>query len=305
MNPIIEPVDRKLLKAELKEDIFLRSTNNGNNELYSFTAQHCPNLMNELGRVRELTFRAAGGGTGKEADIDEYDTSDSPYHQLIVWDPVENEILGGYRYIKCNNTKKDENGAFELATAHLFNFSDKFTKDYLPKTIELGRSFVQPKYQATKELRAGLYALDNLWDGLGALIVINPDIKYFFGKVTMYNHFNREARNLILFFMNKYFPDKEMLVKPHNSCFDYSEFPQYNDLFVNENYTDDYKILFQEVKKLGEMIPPLFSAYMKLTDTMVTFGTSANDTFGEVEETGILVTVDDINPARKERHFEF
>jgi len=305
MKPLIAAVDKSILIKELSKDLFLRKTNNANNEIYAFTAHQCPQLMRELGRLRELTFRAAGGGTGEEIDIDYFDTCTNAYTQLIVWNPIEEEIVGGYRYIKCMDAEIDSKGLYQLATSHLYNFSKKFIKDYLPYTIELGRSFVQPQYQATKENRKGLYALDNLWDGLGALIVNNPDIKYFFGKVTMYNHYNKNARNLLLFFMHKYFPDVEKLVTPKTPIFNYNDFLKFDKKFNKGHFNEDYKLLQRYVKQYKESIPPLISAYMKLTSTMITFGTSANDTFGEVEETGILVTIKDIFLAKKERHIDY
>ena len=306
MKPIISPIEKSALKHELSKDIFLRKTNNANNELYAFKAEQCPNLMRELGRLREMTFREAGGGTGEEIDIDFYDTSLKPYTQLIVWNPQEEEIIGGYRYIKCADAEIDPEGNYILATSHLFRFSDKFKKDYLPHTIELGRSFVQPKYQSIKENRSGLYALDNLWDGLGSLIINNKDIKYFFGKVTMYIHYNKKARNLLLFFMHKYFPDTDKLVTPLHSIFNYNEFlKKFNKIFNTGSFNEDFKILQKHIKQNHENIPPLINAYMKLTPTMITFGTSLNDTFGEVEETGILITINDIFDRKKERHIDF
>ncbi|HSH66097.1 MAG TPA: GNAT family N-acetyltransferase, partial [Bacteroidia bacterium] len=204
MQTIIEPVAINLIETELTSKRFIRITNNGNNEIYIVTHHDSPNVMREIGRLRELTFRTAGGGTGKEIDIDEFDTDlIAPYKQLIVWNPKEKDIVGGYRFIKCKEAPF-KNGIVQLATTELFNFSEKFIKDYLPSTIELGRSFVQPKYQPTVDDRRGLFSLDNLWDGLGAILVDNPDVEYFFGKVTMYTDFNVQARDMILSFMNHY-----------------------------------------------------------------------------------------------------
>ena len=215
MQEIIPPANREQLISELTPDKFLRKTNYGDNEIYIFSYKDSPTLMDEVGRLRELSFRTAGGGTGKESDIDMFDVSDNPYKQLIVWDPNEKEILGGYRYFICKearNLSNDEDS--DLATSRLFHLSDKFISDYAPYMIELGRSFVQPKYQSREAGRSALFALDNLWDGLGGLWIENPESRYFFGKVTMYTHFNREARNMILFFVNKYFEDKENLCVP-------------------------------------------------------------------------------------------
>lgn len=302
MQPIIPPVRRHLLEAELTKERFVRKTNNGNNEIYIITHHDSPNLMQEIGRLREVTFRNAGGGTGKEIDIDDFDTSAFPYKQLLVWNPEEREIVGGYRFIRCGDAPKDENGNPQLATVELFYFTQKFLNDYLPFTIELGRSFVQPRFQPSVDNRRGLFSLDNLWDGLGALVVDNPDIRYLFGKVTMYTHFNVRARDMILCFLNHYFPDNEILVYPHKPLAIESDIKEFDALFKGLSYKDGHRVLNQNVRSLNENIPPLVNSYMNLSATMKTFGTSLNEHFGNVEETGILVTINDIYDTKKERH---
>ena len=304
MKPIIPPVDRELLESELTEDKLLRKTNNGNNQLYVIDYHNSPNSMLEIGRLRELTFRAAGGGTGKDVDIDMYDTADDPYQQLLVWDTTKKEILGGYRFYICSNAKPDEEGNYELATTRLFKFSRKFKEDYFPYMIELGRSFVQPAYQSTGRVSKGIYALDNLWDGLGAIWVNNPLIKYFFGKVTMYTSYNREARDLLLYFINKYFGDREKLVVPYEPLPLETDIDKLKSTLTGNNYQEDYKILSQFVRSQGEVIPPLINAYMNLSPTMKSFGTSMNYHFGEVEETAVLITLKDMYESKVERHIK-
>ena len=302
LQEIIQAVDKKLIERELTKNKFIRFTNNGNNEIYIVSSLDSPNIIQEIGRLRELTFRLAGGGTGKSIDLDDFDIGDNPYKQLIVWSPTDKEIVGGYRFIRCADAKKDENGNFLLATSHLFKFSKKFENEYMPYTIELGRSFVQPHYQAVNDHRKGLYSLDNIWDGLGAIVIDNPEIKYFFGKVTMYLNFNQNARDFILYFLNKYFPDKENIVTPHHRREIYTDKTELETIFCGKNYQEDYKILVQNVRNLNEHVPPLVNAYMNLSPSMLTFGTALNDQFGDVEETGILVTISDIYDLKKERH---
>lgn len=302
MERIISPVSRYDLKAELTEDKYIRKTNYGNKEVYIFTHHDSPNLMREVGRLRELSFRMAGGGTGKAIDIDFYDTSDDPYKQLIVWDPVEKEILGGYRFFNCSKAKQECGEIKKLAMSGLFKFSEKFIQEYFPYLIELGRSFVQPAYQSTAGSRKGLFALDNLWDGLGSLIVDNPEMKYFFGKVTMYPQFNKEARNLILYFLDKYFCDKENLVTPIEPLKLELGTEQLKSIFTGKNYLEDYKILSQYVRNTGENVPPLINAYMNLSPTMKVFGTVINKNFGNVQETGIMITLKDIYISKVNRH---
>ena len=301
MQPVIPPVDVKALESELARNRFIRDTNKGNNKIYIVTHYDSPNVMREIGRLRELTFRDAGGGTGNEIDIDEFDMQAAPYKQLIVWDPVEKEIIGGYRFICCGDAiTKDEK--VNLATSELFKFSDKFVKEYLPYTIELGRSFVQPKFQPSNENRKGLFSLDNLWDGLGALIIDHPHMKYFSGKVTMYTHYNSKARDMILYFMHYYFPDSEKLVYPFHPLVIKSDPKEFEPLFKGKNYKEGHMVLNQHVRALGENIPPLVNSYMNTSPTMKTWGTAINEHFGGVEETGILVKIADIYPTKKERH---
>jgi hypothetical protein len=302
MKEIIPPVPRKELEKELTEERFIRKTNKGSNEIYCFTHHDSPNLMKEVGRLREITFRKAGGGTGKEIDIDDFDTDENPYHQLIVWDPKSKEILGGYRYILCSEAPLDENGETYLATSRLFNFSDNFKKNYMPHMIELGRSFVQPEYQSIKKGRKSLYALDNLWDGLGALIVDHPQIKYFFGKVTMYPHYNSDARDHILYFMNKMFTDTDQLAWPTTPLQSNIDERKMESTFTGKDYNENYKILSHFVRKKGENVPPLINAYMSLSPSMKCFGTAINSHFGDVEETGIMITIDDVYENKKDRH---
>lgn len=300
MKPVIPPVDRKLIRKELTAAKYIRTTRKGENELYEVTWKDSPNIMQEIGRLREISFRVAGGGTGKGCDIDEYDTDPvDPYRQLIVWDPHDKEILGGYRYILCGGIDPSR-----MATRELFDFSPEFINEYLPFTIELGRSFVQPNYQGINIKRKGLYALDNLWDGLGALMLKYENYKYFFGKVTMYSSYNLKARNTLLYFLNKYFPDDEKLVRPIDPI-DYDGNNRYYiELFRDLEYQDAYRTLQKEIKQNGEFIPPLINSYMNLSPSIRIFGTAINHGFGNVEETGLLVKMQDIYPEKLERHIQ-
>ena len=304
MEEVIAPISKRLIKAELTEDKRLRFTNKSHNEIYIVTAQDSPNVMQEIGRLRELAFRAAGGGTGKAVDIDKYDVMDNPYKQLIVWNPEAEEILGGYRYIDGAEVEFDERGKPILATSHMFNFSEKFLKEYLPYTVELGRSFVTLEYQSTRAGSKGLFALDNLWDGLGALTVIKPNMKYFYGKMTMYPSFSRRGRDMILYFLKKHFYDKDRLVTPIEPIKMETNEKELEELFTKDSFKENYRILNLEVRKLGYNIPPLVNAYMSLSPTMHVFGTAINYEFGEVEETGILIAVDEILEEKRVRHIK-
>jgi hypothetical protein len=302
MENIVAKVSREALLAELTKERFVRHTNNGNNEIYIVTAHDSPNVMQEIGRLREVTFRHAGGGTGKEIDIDDFDTSSHPYKQLLVWNPEDKEIVGAYRYILCKDAEFID-GEVQLATTELFEFSRQFYREYLRETIELGRSFVQPLYQPGENRRKGLFSLDNLWDGLGAIVIDNPSQKHFYGKVTMYTDFNAAARDHILAFMKHYFPDPDRLVYPRHSIVQKTDVSDFLNEIKDLPYKEGHALLHLKVKALGESIPPLMNAYMNLSPTMKSFGTAINPTFGGVEETGILVTINDVYESKKERHF--
>lgn len=295
---MIDPVDRMLLKQELSQDRFLRDTNNGGNTIYVVNFHNSPNTMQEIGRLRELAFREAGGGTGEPVDIDEEDLAEDGYEQLIVWNPKDEEIIGGYRFIISNSPYPKH-----FSTEHYFRFSDKFRQEYLPYTLELGRSFVQPKYQGTRENPKGLYSLDNLWDGLGAIISSDPNIRYFFGKVTMYGNYNNEGRDMLIYFLRKYFPDPDNLVEPIHPVELNIDEEKCRKLFIGGSYSEDYKILTRELRLFGENIPPMINSYMNLSPTMRVFATVKNPDFGDVEETGILITLNDIYMKKIERHF--
>jgi len=304
MKMLIHPVAKSALKAELTSDKFIRKTRKGENEIYILNAHNAPNSVREIGRLREITFRASGGGTGKEIDLDEYDLSEVCYQQLIVWSPEEEEIIGGYRFIKCKDAI-DFNGQINLSTTHYFNFSSAFIENYLPYTIELGRSWIQPDYQPTVNPKKGLFALDNIWDGLGALVKFNPEIRYFFGKVTMYPDFDKSSRNFLLTFMHTFFPDTENLLAPFFPLQINEDVSIYRKKIENLPFNEAFKELNSFVREHGEFVPPLFNIYMSLSPTMMTFGTAVNPEFGNVEETGILVTINDIYEEKKERYLNF
>lgn len=304
MEDIIAPIDREVLKAELTPERRLRTTNKSHNDIYIINWKNAPNVLKEIGRLREIAFRAAGGGTGKPLDLDEYDLMENPYQQLIVWDPEAEEILGGYRYILGDEVEFDSEGKPILATAHMFDFSPKFLKEYLPTTIELGRSFVTLEYQSSRAGAKGLFALDNLWDGLGALTVVKPNVKYFFGKMTMYPSYHRLGRDMILYFLKKHFSDKDGLITPTHPLKIEADENLLKQMFPYDTFKEDYKVLNTEVRKLGYNIPPLVNAYMSLSPTMRMFGTAINYGFGDVEETGILIAVDEILEEKRVRHIE-
>lgn len=305
MKDIIAPVPKELLKAELTEDKRLRFTNRSENEIYVVTAFEAPNVMREIGRLREIAFRAAGGGTGKDVDIDEFDTMEVPYKQLIVWNPENSDIIGGYRFIYGSDIRFDENGKPMIATAHgMFNFSDKFVKEVLPYTVELGRAFVALEYQSTRMGSKSLFALDNLWDGLGALAVVLPGMKYYFGKVTMYPSYPTKARDMILYFLREQFPDEDKLVAPVEPLMIETDEAELKAIFCKDNFKENYRILKQKVHEFGVTIPPMVNAYIGLSPKMRIFGTAINYDFGNVQETGLLIAAAELQEDKRVRYID-
>lgn len=305
MKAIIPQVPRKKIIDELTEEKFLRSTGKGNNQIYLLDYQNAPNVVTEIGRLREVSFRMSGGGTGKELDLDDYDTApEMPFQQLVTWDPEAQEIMAGYRLLKVREAPRDENGKIKTATTKLFDFKERFYEVYLESTLELGRSFVQPRYQSKNHSPKAIYALDNLWDGLGAVLNLNPGLKHFIGKVTMYPDYNREARNMLLSFLHTIFPDNEFLARPIVPLVSPYELAPFHHLWAGKEYKEAYTLLNKLIREREENIPPMINSYMNLSPTMKTFGTAANNAFGDVEETGIMVHIDDIYEARRERYIK-
>ena len=301
---IIDPIDIRLIEQELTPERFLRKTNKAGNEIYVIDAHNSPSVMREIGRLREIAFRHAGGGTGKDCDIDEFDTMTPACQQLLVWNPDAREIIGAYRYITGSNMQRDASGMPRIAMSHMFRFSQEFLDDYLPKTLELGRSFVRPEYQSSRVGSKGIFALDNLWDGLGALTVIHPEIEYLFGKMTMYTSYPIDCRNLLLAFLHLYFPDNEHLVTPINPLDTGRDLNDVATFFKGDDFKTDYKSLNTYIRSHGINIPPLVNAYMSLSPTMRMLGTAINHEFGDVEESGILIKIDEITDTKKSRHID-
>lgn len=302
MQKIIDKIDPSLIEKELTADKLLRHTNKGENEIYVIDAYNSPNTMREIGRLREIAFRDAGGGTGLECDIDEFDTMPVPCRQMIVWEPTEREIIGGYRFILGDDIEIHD-GVPRIATSHMFRFSDRFLREFLPSTIELGRSFVALDYQNTKSRPKAIYALDNLWDGLGALTVVYPKIQYLFGKVTMYPQYNRKCRDMILGFMHRHFPDPDRLVTPIHPLATNADSEEIQSLFSGD-YKEDLRILNHFIREHNLKIPPLVNSYMSLSPTMRMFGTAINLEFGDVEESGIFFKISEIFEEKKLRHID-
>lgn len=308
LSHIRPAVPVEAIKAELTQERFVRYTSKLNNEIYIVNVHNSPETVQEVGRLRELTFASADGGTGKPVDLDELDLSDNPYQQLIVWNPEEEEIVGGYRFIDGATIAGGKgNPQHDLSMGHYFQFSPQFLEEYLPHSIELGRSWVQPKYQPAVDPRKGMFALDNIWDGLGAIVLKYENMRHFYGKVTMYPSYDRNARNWVLNFLEHYFPDTEGLMHPILQA-ELQILPGLEQHFpidrldFSTNFKKGLRNLGKLTSEFGESVPPLIKQYMVLSPEMKTFGTFVNADFGNVEETGILISVDKIYEEKRSRY---
>ena len=296
MQAIIPEVARDLLEKEL-EGHLLRPSNKADNLIYDITSHECPNVMREIARLREISYRDGGGATGREMDIDEMDTMPKPYHQLLVWDPTNRQIIGGYRYLLGSEAEIRDGQPF-ITSAHLFHYSERFIRDYLPKTIEFGRAFVQPMYQKREMGVKALFALDNIWDGIGAIMHNNPQLQYMIGKVTIYPDYNATARELIYAYLDRFHRGEEGLIAPYHPL----PLPTLDNPFEGTDSQENYHVLQHAVREQGTVIPPMFSAYLNITNDLQFFGNAINDELANVYETGIMVDLNTVYQEKIERY---
>lgn len=303
--PIIDPIDVQLLKSELNDKTFLRRTSRGGNEIYIVNNENSPNVLREIGRLREVSFRAVGGGSGKECDLDHFDLEDKACFQLVLWNPDEDEIIGGYRFTRWKLASFHENGQPYVNTEHLFDFSQEFIDNYFPACVEMARAFVQPKYQSAQGGRKALFALDNLWDGIGGIVATDPSVKYLTGKVTIYSTSPEMSRKAMVYYLDKYLGDRNGWLKSKNpETWTAEQAAFFEEMFVGEDYKENYKILNNYVKSLGDSIPPFIHLYINLSPTMRTFGTTFDPDFGDCYDTAMMITIADIYPDKYERYIE-
>ncbi len=302
MKKIIDPVPAELIKAELTKARKLMDTNKGGNELYVVDCNNAPNTLREIGRIREVAYREAGGCSGNEMDLDEYDFLPKPYQQLIVWDPDAQAIIGGYRFLLGKDVTFKPDGQPNVTASHLFHFSEKFIKEYLPKTMELGRSFVAPEYQSSKAGAKALFTMDNLWDGIAGVLLSHPGVEYFFGKMTIYKSYDKSARELIMRFLEKHFPDKEELIRPFKPLKAHTDSRILDLVLKEEDLKSDLRCLKNALRQLGTGIPPLVNSYINTSSTMKIFGSTVNDELSDAIETGLMICFDEIYSDKRDRH---
>jgi len=291
---IAHPENPRSIKKELKKSELLGQTKDGKLiYLYENTKESI--VLKEIGRLREFAFRKVGEGANERRDLDKYDKY---YKHIVLWDENDLEIVGSYRIGECNNIikKHEVNG---LYNSTLFDFSKDF-EELLDDSIELGRSFVQPKYWGTR-------ALDYLWYGIGAYLNKNPQIKYMFGPVSLSASYPKVAKDIIFNFFDSYFADEKNLVKaklPYNFKSDAS----LTSMLDNELTLDDYKNDFKTVKKLlknfDSTIPVLYKQYAELCeDGGIKFcAYNVDEDFASCVDSFIIVDISKIKTSQQERY---
>ncbi len=305
MEQIIDPIPVELLKQELNDKTFLKKTNKAGNEVYVVNYENAPNVLKEVGRLREITFRAVGSGSGTCCDIDHFDVEDRACYQIIVWNPDADEIIGGYRFTRLKDASFREDGQPYINSAKLFKFTPEFVEKYFPYALEMARAWVQPKYQSREMGVKSLFALDNIWDGIGGLIARDPEIKYLMGKVSMFATSPRPSLEAMIYFLEKFCGDKENLISGINpECVCVERKAELDELFCGADLKENYKLLNNYVCSLGDKIPPLIHLYLNLTSSMKTFGTVMDPNFGEEFDTEMIICVDDIYPDKYERYIK-
>jgi len=291
---IAHPEDPRAIKKELQESELLGKTKDGKIiYLYQNTKESI--VLNEIGRLRELAFRKVGEGVNKRRDLDKYDKY---YKHIVLWDENDLEIVGSYRIGECKQIILDY-GISGLYNHTLFDFSKKF-KDNLDESIELGRSFVQPRYWGTR-------ALDYLWYGIGAYLNKNPDINYMFGPVSLSENYPKVAKDIILNFFDIYFGDKNNLVNAklaYNFKSDESLLSMLNAELTKNDYKSDFKTVKKLLKNFDTTIPVLYKQYSEICDEGgITFcAYNLDEDFSSCVDSFIIVDVKKIKKSQQERY---
>ena len=301
-EPLVKPVNRNILKKELTSERFLRPTRMGKNNVYVFDGVDAPNLMKEVGRLRELAFRDAGAGIGAALDLDQYDTGEHKCRQLIVWDPAEEEIVGGCRFNTFEQYQNQLNAAIPLINKELYDLHPAFEKNYAPYFIELTRAFIQPKYQTKHKDHKVFFALDNVWDGLGALLVQHPQCRYFFGRLVIYPSYDPFMRDLLFYFFKKHLYDKDetLCAKfPYEPATIKDELHSY---LKTNNANKDFMELHKIARARNTVVPALISAYYRVSDTMRVFEPVIDHHFGGCFAAAMMITIADIKPNLIDRY---
>lgn len=291
---IIHPVDRKVLKSELQGSELLGETSD-RKAIFLVRFEQAPRVMQEIARLRELTFRRVGEGTGLRLDWDRFDRY---YLHIVLWDEDALEIIGAYRVGNCQEIVATH-GVHGLYTHTLFRYQEK-ARPILDKAMEMGRSFVQIKYWKSS-------ALDYLWQGIGAYVAKHPEVKYLLGPVSISNSYTEEAKNLLVYFFKKWFPGDSSLA-PHVCPYvlSHKQLEELGRVLDGRDYREDYRKLKESLKILGFTVPILYKQYTDLCEEggveFIDFGIDKD--FADCVDGLILVKVDLLKESKRERYLK-
>ena len=292
-SAIAHPVSRIDLLNELKKSKLIGQTSDGK-KIYLYDYVEDSIVLKELGRLRELSFRKVGEGVNKKRDTDKYDIY---YQHIILWDENDLEIVGSYRIGNSDFIFKNI-GVKGFYSNNLFKYNEEFTP-YLKSSIELGRSFVQPKYWGTR-------ALDYLWFGIGAYLKSNPNIKYMFGPVSMSASFPTVAKDMMIFYYSHYFKEEVNLVEGKTPYQYSNNISEIKELFDLEDKKKGFKFLKSALSNIGVTVPTLYKQYSEITEDggikFLSFNIDKN--FGDCIDGFILVEVDKIKDSAKKRYID-
>jgi hypothetical protein len=260
--------------------------------------------MQEVGRLRELTFREAGAGFGKKVDIDDYDIGEHCCKQLIVWDPIKKEIVGGYRFNLFYDLKNKNLNDTPLSNKSFYNVSNKFVSDYIPYLVELSRAFIQPMFQPKYAGRRAAFSLDNIWDGLGALVIKYPFLKYYFGRLTFFSNYNATVRDSIFYFFQKHLKGDTFLLQAKSPLSLDTPISYIKKKINMSDIKEDYKSLQLIAKEHNTVIPPLMKSYYNASSSLKVFDPVFDSYFGSSYAAAIIVTIKDIYPSYVKRYIK-
>lgn len=290
---IIPPIDRNILKYELSKSQLLGNTNDGM-KIYLCLQNDAPQVLNEIARLREQTFRKVGEGTGKSMDIDAYD---SYYKHIVLWDEDELEVVGSYR-LGITKDILETYGAEGLYNSAQFTLSPKFLT-IVGDSLEVGRSFIQQKYWRSN-------ALDYIWQGIGAYLSLNPQFKYLWGAVSISNSYPELAKSLITKYYSKWYFVEESLAEPHNHYIVNKADDVEASLILNSGaLMSDFRNLKAALKNMGLSIPVLYRRYIDLTEQggSVFVSWCVNKNFNDAVDGLIIVDLSQLKDDVRKRYY--
>lgn len=286
--------ENRAVAKELERALFLGRATHCNADIYSVDGAVSPLLLEEVCRLRRESYKGVGIALDDGADGDTADR-DGTYRQLVVWDRDRGEVVGGYRYAMGCEARVEQ-----LSLNHYMELSERFVKEYLSRGVELGRSFVSPRYQCGGNALT-IYALDAIWEGL-ARIVKRESVEYLFGRVTLYDSLGVKARNLLVGYMRHASPVKESLMVARVPFKVGISRRRYSQIFIGDTAQENYRILLSKMRQMDCRIPPIISSYLRLSPTLKLFDSYRNENLGGVVESAIMLTISEFYDKVKGRY---